>query len=35
VRQAQIVTNDESRGVDFAFTPGSLKLESQAADVGR
>jgi len=35
VRQAQIVTNEESRGVDFAFTPGVLKLESQAADVGR
>jgi len=35
VRQAQIVTNDESRGVDFAFRPGSLTLESQAADVGR
>ena len=35
VKQAQIVTNEESRGVDFAFTPGVLKLESKAADVGR
>lgn len=35
VKQAQIVTNDESRGVDFAFSSGSLKLESQAADIGR
>lgn len=35
VRQAQIVTNDESRGVDFTFSNGVLKLESQAADVGQ
>lgn len=35
VRQAQIVTNDESRGVDFTFSAGVLKLESQAADVGQ
>ncbi|MFQ5730586.1 MAG: DNA polymerase III subunit beta [Planctomycetaceae bacterium] len=35
VRQAQIVTNDESRGVDFTFTDGLLKMDSQAADVGR
>ncbi|MCH8828732.1 MAG: DNA polymerase III subunit beta [Planctomycetes bacterium] len=34
VRQAQIVTNDESRGVDFTFADGLLKLESQAADIG-
>lgn len=35
VRQAQIVTNDESRGVDFTFGDGTLRLESQAADVGQ
>ena len=35
VRQAQIVTSEESRGVDFAFTEGSLTLSSQAADVGK
>jgi DNA polymerase-3 subunit beta len=34
VEQASIVTSDESRGVDFAFGPGQLKLTSQAADVG-
>ncbi|MBL8850830.1 MAG: DNA polymerase III subunit beta [Planctomycetaceae bacterium] len=34
VRQAMIVTNDESRGVDFRFQDGTLTLESQAADVG-
>jgi DNA polymerase-3 subunit beta len=34
VRQAQIVTNEESRGVDFTFGDGLLVLTSQAADVG-
>ena len=34
VRQAQIVTSDESRGVDFQFADGTLTLQSQAADVG-
>jgi DNA polymerase-3 subunit beta len=34
VEQASIVTSDESRGVDFEFGPGLLKLSSQAADVG-
>lgn len=34
VRQGMIVTDDESRGVDFAFGNGTLKLSSQAADVG-
>jgi DNA polymerase-3 subunit beta len=34
VRQAQIVTSDESRGVDFTFSDGTLILQSQAADVG-
>jgi DNA polymerase-3 subunit beta len=35
VRQAQIVTNEESRGVDFTFHNGVLRLSSQAADVGQ
>ena len=35
VRQAQIVTNEESRGVDFTFGKGTLKLNSQAADIGQ
>jgi len=34
VRQAQIVTSDESRGVDFTFADGNLTLQSQAADIG-
>jgi len=34
VRQAQIVTSEESRGVDFQFSNGKLVLASQAADVG-
>ena len=34
VRQAQIVTSDESRGVDFTFHDGTLTLKSSAADVG-
>ena len=34
VRQAMIVTNEESRGVDFKFEAGTLTLTSQAADVG-
>jgi DNA polymerase-3 subunit beta len=34
VEQASIVTSDESRGVDFQFAPGVLKLSSRAADVG-
>lgn len=34
VRQAQIVTSEESRGVDFKFSSGKLALTSQAADVG-
>jgi DNA polymerase III subunit beta len=35
IRQAQIVTNEESRGVDFQFANGMLTLNSQAADVGQ
>ena len=34
VEQASIVTSEESRGVDFRFGEGILKLSSQAADVG-
>ncbi len=34
VRQAQIVTSEESRGVDFEFGNGVLRLKSIAADVG-
>lgn len=35
VRQAQIVTSDESRGVDFEFAPGELRLKSSAAEIGQ
>lgn len=34
VEQASIVTSEESRGVDFTFGEGILKLASQTADVG-
>ena len=34
VQQAEIVTSEESRGVDFTFSDGLLKLSSHAADVG-
>ena len=34
VRQADIVTSDESRGVDFSFDKGQLTLKTVAADVG-
>lgn len=34
VRQAAIVTSDESRGVDFKFGEGSLVLSGHAAEVG-
>ena len=35
IRQAMIVTNEESRGVDFEFSAGWLKLNSQATDIGK
>jgi DNA polymerase-3 subunit beta len=35
VRQAAIVTSEESRGVDFAFAKGELRLDSKAQDVGQ
>lgn len=34
VRQAQIVTSEESRGVDFQFSAGLLTLCSRAAEIG-
>jgi DNA polymerase III subunit beta len=34
VRQAMIVTNEESRGVDFTFADGTLTLTSVGQDVG-
>ncbi len=34
VRQAAIVTSDESRGLDFTFDGGTLTLIGSAADVG-
>jgi DNA polymerase-3 subunit beta len=34
IRQAKIVTNDESKGVDFHFREGLLTLESRGADLG-
>ena len=35
LRQASIVANDESRGIDFAFTEGSLVLSGSTAEVGQ
>jgi DNA polymerase III subunit beta len=35
VRQAQIVTSEESRGVDFTFAEGQCVLTARAADVGQ
>jgi DNA polymerase-3 subunit beta len=35
VRQAQIVTSEESRGVDFTFGKGLLALKSEAAEIGQ
>ncbi len=34
VRQSMIVTNEESRGVDFTFADGNLTLNSMGAEVG-
>lgn len=34
VRQAQIITNEESRGVDFTFSNGLLTMNSVAAEIG-
>ena len=35
VRQAAIVTSEESRGIDFTFGGGSLVLSGKAAEVGQ
>jgi DNA polymerase-3 subunit beta len=35
LRQASIVANDESRGIDFAFAEGSLVLSGSTAEVGQ
>jgi DNA polymerase III subunit beta len=35
IRQAQIVTEEDSRGVDFKFAKGLLTLTSKSADVGQ
>ncbi len=35
VRQSQIVTNEESRGVTFHFKDGLISLESKAAEIGQ
>ena len=35
VRQAAIVTSEESRGVDFTFDDGTLVLSGRAAEVGQ
>jgi DNA polymerase-3 subunit beta len=35
VRQAAIVTSEESRGVDFTFGDGTLVLAGQTAEVGQ
>jgi len=35
VRQAQIATSDESRGIDFTFGEGMLVLSGKAAEVGQ
>ncbi len=34
VRQAAIVSSDESRGIDFTFADGTLKLEASTAEIG-
>lgn len=35
VRQAQIATSDESRGVEFSFADGILSMNAKAADIGQ
>jgi len=35
VKQSQIVTSEESRGVDFVFHDGKLTLSSKVADIGQ
>ncbi|MHB8971832.1 MAG: DNA polymerase III subunit beta [Pirellulaceae bacterium] len=35
LRQASIVANDESRGIDFAFAEGTLVLSGSTAEIGQ
>ncbi len=35
IRQAAVVTSQESRGIDFSFGEGTLKLTATTADVGQ
>lgn len=35
LRQAMVVTNEESRGVDFSFAKGRLRLGSKASEIGQ
>ena len=35
LRQAAVVTNNDSRGIDFSFQPGTLTLLSSTADIGQ
>ena len=35
LRQASIVSNDESRGIDFAFADGTLVLSGSTAEIGQ
>ncbi|WP_149495244.1 DNA polymerase III subunit beta [Roseiconus lacunae] len=35
LRQASIVTDQESRGIDFTFGDGTLKLEASTKDIGQ
>jgi DNA polymerase-3 subunit beta len=35
IKQAAILTSDESRGVDFTFTTGKLTLSGRAAELGQ
>ena len=35
LKQAAIVSNEESRGVDFTFSKGSLVLSTNTAEVGQ
>ena len=35
VRQAQIVTDEDTRGVDFTFENGVLRMNSRVSDVGQ
>ena len=34
LRQAAIVTDHESRGIDFTFADGTLKMEASTAEIG-